>query len=96
MRALELLTPDLVITPDHSVSDIEQELKQNTLIQQSLQAYFRGQITVADIEDVLSECGIDPIEYWQVVTENIESVSDRQLQQVEDTDSLILLPGRDF
>ena len=97
MHVLEPFLPDVFRTPDHDESDLAAEFAAHTLIQNALRAFMRGELDLATYDDILEHVGIDPIEYWDVVTENVDAICDSgAASQLEEVESYLLLPGRDF
>jgi hypothetical protein len=97
MHVLEPFLPDLFRTPDHNESDLAAEFAAHTLIQKSLKAFMRGEMDLGTYDDILEHVGIDPIEYWEVVSDNVDAICDRgEAPQLEEAESYLLLPGRDF
>lgn len=96
MHVLEPFLPDILKTPDHSDADLDAEFKAHKLVQQHLKGFLRGEVDLDTFENVLEFTGICPIEYWDVVEENVDAIvnSDR-VEEMEEVD-LLLLPGRDF
>lgn len=74
MHVLEPLLPDLLITPDHSSSDIEAECKALAIVQRNLKKFLQGEIDLETFDGCLESYGIDPHDYWGIVDENIDAV----------------------
>lgn len=97
MHVLEPFLPDILRTPDHSDSDLAAEFAAHSLVQKYLKMFLRGETDLDTFENVLESTGICPIEYWDVVEDNVDAIvgSDRA-EELEETDIVLLLPGRDF
>jgi hypothetical protein len=97
MHVLELFLPSVSRTPDHNESDLAAEFAAHTLVQNSLKSLLRGEMDLETYDCILEHVGIDPIEYWEVVDENVDAICDSgAAPQLEEVESYLLLPGRDF
>lgn len=90
MQVLEPFLIDLNITPDHNSADIEDEIKHLSQFQRMLEGFLRGEVDVGTFNDFLEYCGVDPCEYWGIVDDNVEAVTNRG-EVLEDID--LILPG---
>lgn len=97
MHVLEPFLPDVYRTPDHSESDLEAEFAAHSLLQRGLTGFLSGELDLDTYCDILESVGIDPIEYWEVVSDNVDAICDSgQAPELEEFESYLLLPGRDF
>lgn len=87
MHYLEPFLPDLSITPDHDATDTEQEIQVLTLIQGRIEGFLKGDLNLDDLDQCLAQFGIDPFDYWDAVTDNVDAVIDRE-EPLEDVDAL--------
>lgn len=79
MHVLEPFLPDVFQTPDHTASDLEVEIAIHYTIQRQLEAFLKGGNggTLLAFNDCLAQYGIDPIEYWDIVSENIDTLIEK-------------------
>jgi hypothetical protein len=97
MHALEPFLPDILHTPDHSDADLAREFEALSLVQTHLRGFLLGTVDLDSFENVLEFTGICPIEYWDVVEENVDAIVEERINvELECVESLLLLPGRDF
>lgn len=89
MDVLEPFLPDLLITPDHSLSDIKAECKALAIVQRMLEKFLQGVVTLDEFDACLEGYGIYPPDYWGVVEENVEAVV--QAETALDHHELILV-----
>jgi hypothetical protein len=95
MHFLEPFLPDILKTPDHSEADLAAEFESHSLVQKHLKGFLTGEVDLDTFENVLEFTGICPIEYWDIVEDNVDAIVDSDLiEQIEEFQ--ILLPGRDF
>lgn len=90
MHILEPFLPDLDLSPDHNAADIAAEFKLLSIFQTRLESFLRGDMDIDSFNDFLESQGIDPLEYWGIVEDNVEAVTDRG-EVFEDVD--LILPG---
>ncbi|PSB16052.1 hypothetical protein C7B65_22775 [Phormidesmis priestleyi ULC007] len=74
MHVLEPFLPDLNLTPDHSLSDIEAECKALSQVQRMTSDFLRGELDLDTLDDCLFGYGVDPNEYWGIVEDNVDAV----------------------
>lgn len=91
MDWLEPFLPDLTLTPDHNLADIEAELAFSSRLQSLLKGFFRFEVSVDYLEDFLAQNGINPHEFWDVVDANIDAIIARD-QPLENADSILVMP----
>ena len=77
MHILEPFLPDLDISPDHNSADVAVEFKMLSIFQTRLESFLRGDMDIDSFNDFLENYGIDPLEYWGIVEDNTEAVTDR-------------------
>jgi hypothetical protein len=91
MHVLEPFMPDLGLSPDHNSSDIRAEIEAHFTIQRMAEKFLKGEVDLDTFEQCLDFFGIDPIEYWQVVDQNVDHVV--ETQTALEHSFLILPPG---
>lgn len=74
MHVLEPFLPDLNLTPDHSLSDIEAECKALSQVQHLTERFLRGETDLDTLNDCLFFYGVEPREYWGIVEANVDAV----------------------
>lgn len=90
MNVLEPFLIDLDISPDHNSADVASEFKALSIFQTRLESFLRGDMDIESFNDFLESYGINPLEYWGIVEENVDAVIDRG-EVIEDIH--LILPG---
>lgn len=90
MHVLEPFLLDLDLSTDHNSADIEAEFKRLSDFQRKLEAFLLGEMDSDSFNDFLEAYGVDPSEYWEIVDDNVEALTNRG-EVFEDVD--LILPG---
>jgi hypothetical protein len=69
---------------------LEQEIEIHYLVQHHLEKFLKGEIDEETFNDCLAQFGVDPLEYWSIVDENIDAIRE-QGTTLERTE--LILPG---
>jgi hypothetical protein len=79
MDAIRPFLLDVNTTPDHNLSDTEQEIQTVLHHERLLTEFLRGKVGLDVVDDHLAQQGINPHEYWDCVHGVIDRVVEGQL-----------------
>lgn len=74
MDAIRTFLLDLNDTPDHSIADIEQEIKALSLHERMVTGFLKGEVDLDVVDDHLAQIGVNPHEYWDLVNDVVDQV----------------------
>lgn len=91
MDFIEPFLPDLLLTLDHNVSDIDAEIKALSIVQRMIEGFLKGTVSLDDLDECLFEFEVDPNEYWEVVEGSVDAVIEQQ-RPIENFELILLSP----
>ena len=91
MNVLEPFLIDIARTPDHNEADLKAEFDLVCEFQRRLTQFLQGEIAAEELDDWLAQHGINPHEYWGIVSENVEAVIEQETA-LEEIDRVLVYP----